>query len=244
MKTKEWFNEVVDRVYRACDAWVEGTVLSSPRLWMLHQRFREVRAKLDRKREHGRLYFVKRQPWTGVANPDHRRALGRLVASNHRLAVEVLRRGDGQRRRPVPREWRLCRFCRTCVEDEVHALLVCNESRSLVALRASFWSDLEAREVSWRVMRETGQGFFILHTLLSSERACARFGQYVSDVFSLFDESAMFVPARALYEGSHNEVDDSIDDDGTDDDDVAEGEDAQDLWDQDDYVALAGRGFG
>ncbi|KAF9025823.1 hypothetical protein BDZ89DRAFT_922020, partial [Hymenopellis radicata] len=137
-----WFHEVVDRVYRACDAWMEGTVLSSPRLWMLHQRFREIRNKIDRKRERNRLYFAKRQPWTGVQNPDHRRALGRLVASNHRLAVEVLRRGDGQRRRPVPREWRLCRFCRGCVEDEVHALLVCDESGALVGLRNAFWDEL------------------------------------------------------------------------------------------------------
>ncbi len=28
---------------------------------------------------------------------DHRRALARIVSSDHRLAVEVLRRGDGQR---------------------------------------------------------------------------------------------------------------------------------------------------
>ncbi|KAF9025630.1 hypothetical protein BDZ89DRAFT_953613, partial [Hymenopellis radicata] len=157
------------------------------------------------------------QPWTGVQNPDHRRALARLVASNHRLAVEVLRRGDGQRRRPIPREWRLCRFCRADVEDEVHALLVCNESGSLVCLRARFWSDLEAKDVSWKTLRETREGFFILHALLSSERACARFGQYVSDVFSLFDGCPVFVPAQALYEEVTVPRDEVLDDDEEDD---------------------------
>ncbi|KAF8904819.1 hypothetical protein CPB85DRAFT_1190394, partial [Mucidula mucida] len=131
------------------------------------------------------------QGWTMIAEPEHRRALGRLVASNHRLAVEVLRRGDGQRRRPVPREWRLCRFCGESVEDELHALLTCAGSEALVALRTDFWHDLDERDGGWLQLREQKAGFFILHALLASERFCARFGRYVSEVFVLFEETAM-----------------------------------------------------
>ena len=63
--------------------------------------------------------------WTG------RRALSRLVASDHCLSVEVLRY---QTRRPdsVPLERRLCRFCHSHVEDEYHALFVCSADPGLV----------------------------------------------------------------------------------------------------------------
>ncbi|KAF8870711.1 hypothetical protein CPB85DRAFT_1185602, partial [Mucidula mucida] len=66
------------------------------------------------------------------------------------LAVEVLRRGDGQQRRSLPREWRLCRLCQESVEDELHALLTCAVSEALLALRTAFWHDLDERDGGWR----------------------------------------------------------------------------------------------
>ncbi|KAF9016213.1 hypothetical protein BDZ89DRAFT_1094556 [Hymenopellis radicata] len=211
LKTKEWLAEVVDRVYRSLCFGVAKA--------------------LDAASKETRSWTA---PWTGVQNPEHRRALSRLVSSNHRLAVEVLRRGDGQRRRPVPREWRLCRFCREEVEDEVHALL-------LVSLRAGFWTELDGRDAGWRGLRDTREGFFVLHMLLSSERVCARFGRFVSEVFALFDGSVMFLVARSLYEHVGGTVADA---DVEDDDVEAEDEDSVELLDADDYMALALRGFG
>ena len=57
-------------------------------------------------------------------NPAHRNAFTSIMFSSHALAVERLRWGE-RYRSPVPRGWRLCRFCREHVEDEVHALLEC-----------------------------------------------------------------------------------------------------------------------
>ncbi|KAK0464830.1 hypothetical protein IW261DRAFT_1347109, partial [Armillaria novae-zelandiae] len=52
--------------------------------------------------------------------PAHRKTVMRLLTSPHALAIEVLR--CSERRRPsVPRNQRLCRYCESDVEDEVHA---------------------------------------------------------------------------------------------------------------------------
>jgi len=47
------------------------------------------------------------------------------MLSTHALAVERLRYQE-RYRAPVPHAWRLCRFCRVEVEDEVHVLLKCD----------------------------------------------------------------------------------------------------------------------
>ena len=63
------------------------------------------------------------------------------MLSSHPLAVERLRYQE--RYRPVvPHPWRLCRFCRLEVEDEVHALLKCQVRSDLLALRAAFTQDV------------------------------------------------------------------------------------------------------
>ncbi|OSC98816.1 hypothetical protein PYCCODRAFT_917526 [Trametes coccinea BRFM310] len=51
-----------------------------------------------------------------------REALALLLFSEHPVAVEQLRRTP-----PIPREWRVCRFCRirSAIEDDSHALLSC-----------------------------------------------------------------------------------------------------------------------
>ncbi|EPT05441.1 hypothetical protein FOMPIDRAFT_1111341, partial [Fomitopsis schrenkii] len=61
--------------------------------------------------------------YLSIPNQKHRAALIRLLASDHPLAVEQMRR----RTPPVPREWRVCRFCarRGSIEDEAHTLLRC-----------------------------------------------------------------------------------------------------------------------
>ena len=56
--------------------------------------------------------------------PTHRKAFTSIMFSSHGLAVERLRWKEHYRA-PVPREWRLCRFCRSRIEDEVHAILEC-----------------------------------------------------------------------------------------------------------------------
>ncbi|KAI0800143.1 hypothetical protein C8Q74DRAFT_393872 [Fomes fomentarius] len=64
-------------------------------------------------------------------NRDRRRALIKLVASEHPYAVQTLR----HTRPPVPRNWRVCRFCRRkgAVETEKHIIFGCSSPLLLQA---------------------------------------------------------------------------------------------------------------
>ncbi|KAH9831457.1 uncharacterized protein C8Q71DRAFT_675673, partial [Rhodofomes roseus] len=66
---------------------------------------------------------LERRDYLSITRREHRVALIRPLASDHPLAVEQMRR----RTPPVPREWRVCRFCarRGSIEDETHTLLRC-----------------------------------------------------------------------------------------------------------------------
>jgi hypothetical protein len=63
------------------------------------------------------------------------------MLSTHALAVKRLPYQD-RYRAPVPRPWRLCRFYRVDVEDEVHVLLKCEVQSDIMALRATFRLDV------------------------------------------------------------------------------------------------------
>ncbi|KAF8994366.1 hypothetical protein BDZ89DRAFT_898168, partial [Hymenopellis radicata] len=79
----------------------------------------------------------------------HRKALTRLLLSDHPLALEQLHQENG-RRQPyrfpdvrradryhpfVPRDERLCRLCGSSIESPEHAILLCEGDPDLVALR-------------------------------------------------------------------------------------------------------------
>ena len=66
------------------------------------------------------------------------------MMSTHALAVERLRYQE-RYRAPIPHQSRLCRFCRSAVEDEVHALLQCELQPELVAIcNSNFCQDIVA----------------------------------------------------------------------------------------------------
>lgn len=73
--------------------------------------------------------------YLNVRTREHRRALTRLVCSDHPLAVE-----QGRRRVPATAlNWRICRFCRLqgAIETETHILIDCS-SPLLEPLREEF----------------------------------------------------------------------------------------------------------
>ena len=75
--------------------------------------------------------------------PAHRKAITSVMFSSHDLAIERLRWKE-RYRDPVPREWRLCRFCRASVEDDVHALLECRHAPQLLELREKMRREVAA----------------------------------------------------------------------------------------------------
>ncbi|KAI0075149.1 hypothetical protein K474DRAFT_1582168, partial [Panus rudis PR-1116 ss-1] len=72
-----------------------------------------------------------------IPHPAHRKAVTRLICSDHPLAVEQLRRVDGV---SIRRMWRVCRFCHIQgnVEDEQHVLLYCMGNDAIVHHRNVF----------------------------------------------------------------------------------------------------------
>jgi hypothetical protein len=78
---------------------------------------------------------------TMVAVPAHRKAMTGLLLGDHNLSVERLRY-PARYREAIPRQHRLCRFCRGGVEDEVHALFDCTANLRLVELRSQFLKTL------------------------------------------------------------------------------------------------------
>ena len=120
-----------------------------------------------------------------VEHPAHRRALTRLIASDHPFAIEQLRRLV----RFVPREDRVCRFCRLpgVVETEAHVLIDCADPR-LTLIREEFMSEaFRTVRALVRQRRNLGSVDF-LKALLSRRPLYDRLGEYVHEVFTLCGE--------------------------------------------------------
>ncbi|KAJ7186145.1 hypothetical protein C8R46DRAFT_880834 [Mycena filopes] len=73
-----------------------------------------------------------------VVNAKHRKALTRLLLSQHPLAIERLRYKKRRHTAVVPRALRLCRFGCGKVETVEHAMFFCKASETLTATRDVF----------------------------------------------------------------------------------------------------------
>ena len=189
MNREELFNLQVD-LERSCDRFLQNFIDTSSKCVLLRGRLETVGGS---KRVH-----VTRKLRNYLAMPlipAHRRALTSIMLSTHGLAVERLRFQE-RYRAPVPHAWRLCRFCRLEVEDEVHALLKCEGSMELLALRLTFRRDVIdiVGNVPWRIdLLEQ------LLDLLHDHRLTVRMAKYVYDVLETFTNVPMFIPAPHLY---------------------------------------------
>ncbi|EPS93078.1 hypothetical protein FOMPIDRAFT_1105391, partial [Fomitopsis schrenkii] len=108
--TADYLSDTLPRLRNSLVSHLRQEVMSSQRLVILAAR-------------PSRSPVLERRDYLSIPNQKHRAALIRLLASDHPLAVEQMRR----RTPPVPREWRVCRFCarRGSIEDEAHTLLRC-----------------------------------------------------------------------------------------------------------------------
>ena len=120
-----------------------------------------------------------------------------IMFSSHALAVERLRWGE-RYRAPVPREWRLCRFCRAHVEDEAHALIECrgDSLHDLHPVREAMRSDIIAvvPDFTWGSDAHT----VLLH-LLHDIRVSVPVARFIYKVLSIFYSVPMYVPPPYLY---------------------------------------------
>ncbi|KAF6741561.1 hypothetical protein DFP72DRAFT_833015 [Ephemerocybe angulata] len=121
---------LLEEVEGGVGKWLQGRLDANPKLSLLHgRREPDVDGALTVKMPLKLRYYLK------VAHPGHRRALTRVLLSEHRYAVEAL-----QWTRPVGR--RLCRFCGAKVETVEHLWMWCMKRPELCAARKEFMSDV------------------------------------------------------------------------------------------------------
>ncbi|KAJ7724124.1 hypothetical protein B0H16DRAFT_1215405, partial [Mycena metata] len=93
---------------------------------------------VDKKRVRKVLFFWH---YLRVSNEKHRRALTHILLSGHALASERMMWAEWYRPESIPERWRLCRFCKVCIEDPVHALFGCKHA-PLLDIRRVFFAQL------------------------------------------------------------------------------------------------------
>jgi hypothetical protein len=123
-----------------------------------------------------------------VHDNNHRKAVTRLMFSEHYLRVETWR----QRRPVIPRDERMCRHCNLSSESELHALFMCDGLHELQVARDKLRTTIEATDrraagyVDWRV--DEGCARELMRRLYGShdDRIVRAFAAFVFEVLELF----------------------------------------------------------
>ncbi|PPQ87668.1 hypothetical protein CVT26_007208 [Gymnopilus dilepis] len=185
----EGVDELIDRVGDSCATWVHSEIENNERTPLLRGRLTPGQTPDLRTIFRFRPYLV------DVVVPSHRRALTRLLFSEHCLAVEQLRRKD-RRRNPVPRDLRLCRFCLQEVEDEPHALLYCLhcpmdiiERRSELLAEAKILAPTKDWSITARLNRYQN-----VRQMLAIRPLLPKLAEFVFHVLKTYDEYEMYIP--------------------------------------------------
>jgi hypothetical protein len=130
-----------------------------------------------------------------VRNRKHRIALTHAVLSGHALAMERMRWAE-RYKDPVPRKWRLCRFCKDHLEDAIHAMFVCKHV-PVVAIRTVFFQKLFAEHPDLRgLYNDPG---LLFKDLLVKEDIVGLLGKLAYESFEIFYSEPMLVINPAIY---------------------------------------------
>ncbi len=180
--------ELIAQVEKSLIQHLEASIAISDRLILLHERLEY--APDIHKMVHRTLAF---RQYLHIRSYDHRRAITRLIVSDHPLAIEQLRRVPPARR--VPRELRTCRFCleEGAIESEVHVLLNCTDER-MVDLRESFTCQAFALAPSLARQRNELTDLNFLRALLSRAVTLDLLGGFVHAIFQLCAQVPMVTP--------------------------------------------------
>ncbi|KAJ7618862.1 hypothetical protein DFH06DRAFT_915684, partial [Mycena polygramma] len=131
------------------------------------------------------LYF---RNYLRVQNESHCRALTHILLSGHSLASERMTWADRYRPEPIPDKWRLCRFCKICIEDPVHALFGCKHP-PLRLLCREFYSQIFSSLPEMRG-KHTDAGLFF-RDLISRRKTTALLAKYAYNVLEIFYATPM-----------------------------------------------------
>ncbi|KAK7033103.1 hypothetical protein R3P38DRAFT_2920710 [Favolaschia claudopus] len=117
----------------------------------------------------------------------------RLLLGDHNLSVERLRY-PSRYRSAVPRDLRLCRFCRAEVEDEAHALLDCDAHARLRDLREELMQVAAKVDPGLYARRAGCTSLDFLIILLRSRALVHNVARFIYQVLNVYDGEPRFVP--------------------------------------------------
>ncbi|KAJ7770683.1 hypothetical protein B0H16DRAFT_1209077, partial [Mycena metata] len=123
-----------------------------------------------------------------VSNEKHRRALTYVLLSGHALASERMTWGERYRPESIPGRWRLCRFCKVCIEDPVHALFGCKHA-PLLEIRRVFFAQL-FRTLPEMKGKYTDAGLFF-RNLISYRETTSLLAKFAYDVLEIYYATPM-----------------------------------------------------
>lgn len=126
---------------------------------------------------------------TRVPNVAHRKALTWLLWGLHNLAVRRLRFATPF----IPRERRLCRFCRHGVETPEHVLLVCHGSRVLLQLRQQFLQAMTCYGFFTPLFPTDDQAVSLLKGFVAHWDAVAEVAAFVFKVLDHCDSVPLYI---------------------------------------------------
>lgn len=126
----------------------------------------------------------------------HRKALTVLLLAEHPLAEARLRYAE--RRRPsIPREYRLCRFCKLAVEDTLHALFDCRGASNLVDLRSRFWHQCLHEGAAHEAGLQHAAPLAALHQLLISKKLLKKLAWLAYETLKIYEATEMLIPDKS-----------------------------------------------
>ncbi|KAK0489050.1 hypothetical protein IW261DRAFT_391549 [Armillaria novae-zelandiae] len=177
---------IVAAVEQSCLADMDAYLAVSPKTPLLQHRSCQHAGDLLQKR-----VLCSFRAYLNVPIPAHRKAVVQLLSSSHTLAVEVLRWSE-RRQPPLPRSQRLCRYCQTEVEDEVHALWCCRALSKLHNLRRSFFVDVFALAPAAFLsdLHSAPSALHVTRLFVDTEELAVlcRFAKFVFDILRVYKE--------------------------------------------------------
>ncbi|KZV62607.1 hypothetical protein PENSPDRAFT_758571 [Peniophora sp. CONT] len=135
-----------------------------------------------------------------VRNAQDRAAMSKLMVSSHPLAIEQLRHASGVRNKrkklAVPRDQWLCRFCNIAIESPEHALLTCEGSAALSALRAEFYAKIQPLRPDLAAAATDVNAQDTLRSLLGAREITSLLAAFVRRTFTIFESVELVWPAQ------------------------------------------------
>ncbi|KAJ7118478.1 hypothetical protein C8R43DRAFT_901515 [Mycena crocata] len=172
-------------VVKSMEAWIDDEIKSSARVCDI------LVGRLEMDKDTKK--FVKKsldfRHYLRVKQPEHRKALTKMVLSSHCLAVER-RRWKERGKKIVPRQWRLCRFCYVYVEDPAHAMFKCDHGE-LIELRQNFLNKVKIEIPG--VVEQFPDALQLFRGLLPYRKITPLLAKLAYDVLKIFDSVPMLL---------------------------------------------------